>query len=86
MIAHLRGRLLSKHPNQAIVEAAGVGYDAADLRNCYGLGETLGREDTRGGEQENCQRKSPRCKANSNQRLTPFVVSTIALCIENVKV
>jgi Holliday junction DNA helicase RuvA len=27
MIAHLRGRLLVKHPNQAIVEAAGVGYD-----------------------------------------------------------
>jgi holliday junction DNA helicase RuvA len=27
MIAHLRGRLLSKHPNQAIVECAGVGYD-----------------------------------------------------------
>lgn len=27
MIAHLRGRLLDKHPNQAIVEAAGVGYD-----------------------------------------------------------
>jgi Holliday junction DNA helicase RuvA len=27
MIAHLRGRLLAKHPNQAIVEAAGVGYD-----------------------------------------------------------
>jgi Holliday junction DNA helicase RuvA len=27
MIAHLRGRLLSKHPNQVIVEAAGVGYD-----------------------------------------------------------
>lgn len=27
MIAHLRGRLISKHPNQAIVEAAGVGYD-----------------------------------------------------------
>jgi holliday junction DNA helicase RuvA len=27
MIAHLRGRLLSKHPQQAIVEAAGVGYD-----------------------------------------------------------
>jgi len=27
MIAHLRGRLLSKHPNQAIVEAGGVGYD-----------------------------------------------------------
>jgi Holliday junction DNA helicase RuvA len=27
MIAHLRGKLLTKHPNQAIVEAAGVGYD-----------------------------------------------------------
>jgi holliday junction DNA helicase RuvA len=27
MIAHLRGRLISKHPNQAIVEAVGVGYD-----------------------------------------------------------
>lgn len=29
MIAHIRGRLISKHPNQAIVEAAGVGYDVA---------------------------------------------------------
>jgi holliday junction DNA helicase RuvA len=27
MIAHLRGKLLVKHPNQAIVEAGGVGYD-----------------------------------------------------------
>lgn len=27
MIAHLRGRLLTKEPNQAIVEAAGVGYE-----------------------------------------------------------
>ena len=27
MIAHLRGRLISKHPNQAVVEAGGVGYD-----------------------------------------------------------
>jgi Holliday junction DNA helicase RuvA len=27
MIAHLRGTLIAKHPNQAIVEAAGVGYD-----------------------------------------------------------
>ena len=27
MIAHLRGRLLAKHPNQAIIEASGVGYD-----------------------------------------------------------
>jgi holliday junction DNA helicase RuvA len=27
MIAHLRGRLITKHPNQAVVEAGGVGYD-----------------------------------------------------------
>jgi Holliday junction DNA helicase RuvA len=27
MIAHLRGRLLTKSPNQAILECAGVGYD-----------------------------------------------------------
>jgi len=27
VIAHIRGKLISKHPNQAIVEAAGVGYD-----------------------------------------------------------
>ena len=29
MIAHLRGRLLSKSPSQAIVDCAGVGYDVA---------------------------------------------------------
>ena len=27
MIAHLRGTILEKHPNQLILEAAGVGYD-----------------------------------------------------------
>src|SRR5579862_961756 len=27
MIAHLRGKLLSKHPNQVIVETGGVGYE-----------------------------------------------------------
>src|SRR6476646_6356771 len=27
MIAYLRGRLISRHPNQAIVETSGVGYD-----------------------------------------------------------
>ena len=27
MIAHLRGKLLSKHPNQIIVETCGVGYE-----------------------------------------------------------
>lgn len=29
MIGHLRGVLLAKHPNQALVECAGVGYDVA---------------------------------------------------------
>ena len=29
MIAYLRGKLLVKHPNQAIVETGGVGYDVA---------------------------------------------------------
>lgn len=29
MIAHLRGKLIQKEPGQAIVEAAGVGYDIA---------------------------------------------------------
>ena len=29
MIAHLRGTLIAKHPNQAVVEAGGVGYDVA---------------------------------------------------------
>ncbi len=29
MIAHLRGRLVSKHPNQAVVDCTGVGYDVA---------------------------------------------------------
>src|ERR1700735_4428002 len=27
MIAHLRGTLLTKHPNQVVVETAGVGYE-----------------------------------------------------------
>ncbi len=29
MIAHLRGRLLAKHPNQAVVDTGGVGYEVA---------------------------------------------------------
>src|ERR1700731_192896 len=29
MIAHLQGKLLAKHPNQAIVETGGVGYDVS---------------------------------------------------------
>src|SRR5437868_15468781 len=27
MIAHLRGKLLAKHPNQVVLETAGVGYE-----------------------------------------------------------
>jgi holliday junction DNA helicase RuvA len=27
MIAHLRGKLIARHPNQAIIETAGVGYE-----------------------------------------------------------
>ena len=29
MIAHIRGRLIARRPNQAVVEAGGVGYDLA---------------------------------------------------------
>jgi Holliday junction DNA helicase RuvA len=35
MIAHLRGRLFSKQPQQVIVEAAGVGYDVAISVSTY---------------------------------------------------
>jgi Holliday junction DNA helicase RuvA len=35
MIAHLRGRLLSKQPQQAVVEAGGVGYDVAISVSTY---------------------------------------------------
>lgn len=35
MIAHLRGKLLSKHPNQAIVEVGGVGYDVTISVSAY---------------------------------------------------
>ena len=35
MIAHLRGRLFSKQPQQAIVEAGGVGYDVAISVSTY---------------------------------------------------
>ena len=27
MIAHINGKLIAKHPNQAVIEAGGVGYD-----------------------------------------------------------
>lgn len=41
MIGHLRGVLFEKHPNQVIVEAAGVGYDVHIPISTYtGLPET----------------------------------------------
>ena len=40
VIAHLRGRILEKHPNRVIVDVGGVGYDVAvPLSTFYGLGE-----------------------------------------------
>jgi len=44
MIAHLRGKLLAKHPNQAIVEAAGVGYDVTISVPTFSLLPALGSE------------------------------------------
>ncbi len=35
MIAHLRGQLLSKSPNAAVVDCGGVGYDVAISVQCY---------------------------------------------------
>jgi Holliday junction DNA helicase RuvA len=43
VIAHLRGRILEKHPNRIIVDVGGVGYDVAvPLSTFYGLGEPGG--------------------------------------------
>ena len=40
MIAHLRGRILEKHPNRIVVEVSGVGYDVfVPLSTFYGLGD-----------------------------------------------
>ncbi len=40
MIAHLRGRVLEKHPNRLIVDVAGVGYDVqVPLSTFYVAGE-----------------------------------------------
>jgi len=41
VIAHLRGRILDKHPNRLVVDVNGVGYDVAvPLSTFYGLGDT----------------------------------------------
>ncbi len=40
MIAHLRGRILEKHPNRIVIDVNGVGYDVAvPLSTFYGLGD-----------------------------------------------
>jgi Holliday junction DNA helicase RuvA len=44
MIAHLRGRLLTKHPNQAIVETGGVGYDVTITVPTFSGLPSLGEE------------------------------------------
>jgi len=44
MIAHLRGKLLSKHPNQAIVETGGVGYDVTITVPTFSDLPSLGEE------------------------------------------
>lgn len=44
MIAHLRGKLVAKHPNQAIVEAAGVGYDVTITVPTYSDLPSVGAE------------------------------------------
>jgi Holliday junction DNA helicase RuvA len=44
MIAHLRGKLLAKHPNQAIVETGGVGYDVTISVPTYSDLPTVGGE------------------------------------------
>jgi Holliday junction DNA helicase RuvA len=44
MIAHLRGTLISKHPNQAIVEAAGVGYEVSISIPTFSALPALGAE------------------------------------------
>ena len=44
MIAHLRGRLLLKSPNQAVLECAGVGYDLAISVESFGALPEEGRE------------------------------------------
>ena len=44
MIAHLRGILLEKHPNQVIVEAGGVGYDVTIPVSTYSALPETGRE------------------------------------------
>jgi Holliday junction DNA helicase RuvA len=43
LIAHLRGRILEKHPNRTVVDVSGVGYDVfVPLSTFYSLGDPGG--------------------------------------------
>ncbi|MBK9169782.1 MAG: Holliday junction branch migration protein RuvA [Bryobacterales bacterium] len=44
MFAHLRGTLLEKHPNQAVVEAGGVGYEVTIAVGTYSRLPDVGAE------------------------------------------
>jgi Holliday junction DNA helicase RuvA len=44
MIAYLRGKLIIKHPNQAVVEAGGVGYDVNISVSTFSELPSLGTE------------------------------------------
>ena len=44
MIAHLRGKLLDKHPNHVIVETGGVGYDVTISVSTFSELPSLGSE------------------------------------------
>src|SRR5438105_6767169 len=44
MLAHLRGVLLEKHPNQAIVDVNGAGYDVTIAVSTYSKLPDVGRE------------------------------------------
>lgn len=44
MIAHLRGTIVEKHPNQVIVECAGVGYDVTIPVSSFSRIDDVGRE------------------------------------------
>jgi holliday junction DNA helicase RuvA len=44
MIAYLRGRLIDKHPNQAIVETGGIGYDVTITVPTFSALSGLGSE------------------------------------------
>ena len=40
MIAHLRGRIFTRHPNRVVIDVNGVGYDVfVPLSTYYGLGD-----------------------------------------------